>query len=74
MAVHVEPAFWQPYLVTVASGGRTETRRGEMVVADGAAHRIRVAVPLRHGPADTVGVLLEHRSEQITIVCARAAG
>jgi hypothetical protein len=73
VAVHVEPAFWQPYLVTVASGGRTETRRGEMVVAD-APSTGSVAVPLRHGPADTVGVLLEHRSEQITIVCARAAG
>lgn len=74
VAGHVASTRWLSYRVTVRFGRGTETRRGEMVVADDAPHRVRVGVPQHHSPAEKITVLLDHRPEQITLSCTRANG
>jgi len=73
VAGHVASARWLSYRVTVTTTRGTETRAGEIVVADDASHRVRVAVPHHHSPAEKMTVLLDHRPEQITLACTRAS-
>ena len=74
VAGHVASARWLSYQVTVGFTRGTETRRGEVAVADDAPHRIRVAVLQRQSPAEKVTVVLDHRPERIALSCAGANG